>query len=334
MQSFLWRGTDFARGGALVAWSSVCRPFSDGGLGIRHLLHANSALLRKWVVRVLQPSDEMISCLLREAYGASLDWGEWALPCCGDSPLWRVFGGSSRWFSLSSGHSWGTGLISDFGRTTGWGRGDWLTAFPVSTALPRLRISQSGLHGLATGPRRYHLHSRTSEWLISWACSPSWQTLGLKRRPGSVWRQPRFSAKATYRLLCGQIPPRGLSHFSEMQAGLEATHSAEDSYIRMAPLTAVAHDPGRAPAHVSSQPCALPSLRWGPEDCSHLFFQCPLAQAAWRVAGVARLSVTSEEAFWRSLSGGFFRREADFCHSVGNLDPPERGCLQGNHPVR
>ena len=63
-------------------------------------------------------------------------------------------------------------------------------------------------------------------------------------------------------------------------------------------------------------------------------FQCPLAQAAWRVAGVARLSVTSEEAFWRSLSGGFFRREADFCHSVGNLDSPERGCLQGNHPVR
>ena len=87
MQSFLWRGTDFARGGALVAWSSVCRPFSDSGLGIRHLLHANSALLCKWVVRVLHPSDDMISCLLREAYGASLDWGEWAIPRRGDSPV-------------------------------------------------------------------------------------------------------------------------------------------------------------------------------------------------------------------------------------------------------
>ena len=58
-------------------------------------------------------------------------------------------------------------------------------------------------------------------------------------------------------------PPRGLSHYLEVQAGLEATHSTEDSYIRMASLTAAAHDPGRAPAHASSQPCELPSLRWG-----------------------------------------------------------------------
>ena len=87
MRSFLWRGADSARGGALVAWSSVCRPFSDGELNIRHLLHANSALLCKSVVQVLQPSDDMISCLLREAYGATLDWGEWATPWRGDSPV-------------------------------------------------------------------------------------------------------------------------------------------------------------------------------------------------------------------------------------------------------
>ena len=48
------------------------------------------------------------------------------------------------------------------------------------------------------------------------------------------------------------------------------------------------------------------------EDCSHLFFQCPLAQEAWRGAAVARLSVTSEETFWSSLLGGSFRREADW----------------------
>ena len=74
------------QGGALVAWSSVCRPFADGGLGIRHLHHANSTLLRKWVVRVMQPSKDLISRLLREAYGSTLDWGEWATPPRGDSP--------------------------------------------------------------------------------------------------------------------------------------------------------------------------------------------------------------------------------------------------------
>ena len=72
----------------------------------------------------------------------------------------------------------------------------------------------------------------------------------------------------------------------------------------------------------------------GPEDCSHLFFQCSLAQEAWRGAAVARLSVTSEEAFWSSLSGGSFRREADLCHTVGDMDPQERGHLQGHLPVR
>ena len=54
-----------------------------------------------------------------------------------------------------------------------------------------------------------------------------------------------------------------------------------------------------------------------------------LAQEVWRGATVVCLSVTSEEAFWSSLSGGLFqaegRLEANFCHTVGNLDPQERG---------
>ena len=162
MRSFLWRGTDSARGGAVVAWSSVCRPFSDGGLGIHHLLHPNSALLCKWVVRVLQPSNDMISCLLREAYGASLDWGEWVIPRRGDSPVMAGLRGILPMVQSFFRPQLGDGADFRF-----W-EDDWLTAFPVSTALPRSRTSQSSLHGLVTGPRHYHLHSRTSVWLISW----------------------------------------------------------------------------------------------------------------------------------------------------------------------
>ena len=76
MQSFFWHGADPCRGGALVAWSSVCRPFADGGLCIHHLQHANSSLLCKWVTRVMQPSDDLISHLLRESYGSTLDLDE------------------------------------------------------------------------------------------------------------------------------------------------------------------------------------------------------------------------------------------------------------------
>ena len=72
---------------------------------------------------------------------------------------------------------------------------------------------------------------------------------------------------ATSLLGQGDIPPtlwadapRGPSHYPEVQVGLEATHSAEDSDIRMASLTATAHDPGRAPTHASGHLCELPSL--------------------------------------------------------------------------
>ena len=163
MRSFFWRGADLGRGGALVAWSSVCRPFADGGLGIHHLQHANSALLCKWVARVMQPSEDLISHLLREVYSSSLDWDEWATPRRGDSPVIAGLRGIFRWFDLSSVPSWGAGLISDFGRTTGLGKGGWLMPSLVSTAWPQLRTSRSDLHGLAPGTRRYPRLFRTSD---------------------------------------------------------------------------------------------------------------------------------------------------------------------------
>ena len=134
MRSFFWRGADLGKGGALVAWSSVCRPFADGGLGIHHLQHANSALLCKWVARVMEPSEDLISHLLREAYSSTLEWGEWATPRRSDSPVIAGLQGSSCWLDLSFGLSWTTGLTSDFGRMAGLGRGGWLTPSLASTA--------------------------------------------------------------------------------------------------------------------------------------------------------------------------------------------------------
>ena len=87
MRRFFWSGSDTARGGALVAWSTVYRPVAHGGLGVRHLQHTNMALLSKWVTRVMKPSNDMVSILLHEAYGQSLDWSVWATPRRGDSPV-------------------------------------------------------------------------------------------------------------------------------------------------------------------------------------------------------------------------------------------------------
>ena len=48
------------------------------------------------------------------------------------------------------------------------------------------------------------------------------------------------------------------------------------------------------------------------EDCTHLFFECPLVQPVWAAAAVEGLDTTSADAFWRSLSQGPFRREAEW----------------------
>ena len=85
MRWFFWSGSDIARGGALVAWSTVCRPVAHGGPGVCHLQHTNMALLSKWEIRGMKPSNDMVSILFREAYGQSLECNAWATIRRGDS---------------------------------------------------------------------------------------------------------------------------------------------------------------------------------------------------------------------------------------------------------
>ena len=87
MRGFFWQGScpEEARGTALVTWETVCRPASQGGLGVQSLQYTNLALLTKWVGRLLQPSGDLLSVLLHDCYGASLDWLKWQTPQRGDS---------------------------------------------------------------------------------------------------------------------------------------------------------------------------------------------------------------------------------------------------------
>ena len=48
------------------------------------------------------------------------------------------------------------------------------------------------------------------------------------------------------------------------------------------------------------------------EDCSHLFFECPLVQPVWTTAVLGEIDVTAGDAFWRSICQGPFRREAEW----------------------
>ena len=76
MRGFFWRGPrqEGSRGVAVVAWETVCRPVSQGGLGVPLIQQAKMTLLTKWVARLMHPSGELVLTIFRDGYGASLDW--------------------------------------------------------------------------------------------------------------------------------------------------------------------------------------------------------------------------------------------------------------------
>ena len=65
MRDFLWKGHSNMKGGSKVAWKTVSRPFSEGGLGLKRLSDWNSAAMMKHLWKLIQPT-------------ASSSWAIWA----------------------------------------------------------------------------------------------------------------------------------------------------------------------------------------------------------------------------------------------------------------
>ncbi|KAK4384565.1 putative ribonuclease H protein [Sesamum angolense] len=59
MRNFLWKGNSTV-GYPKVAWSSVCRPKEEGGLGIRDILALNKALMCRHLWNVIQGNQSSI----------------------------------------------------------------------------------------------------------------------------------------------------------------------------------------------------------------------------------------------------------------------------------
>ena len=131
-------------------------------------------------------------------------------------------------------------------------------------------------------------------------------------RDAWIWRQSRFSAKATYRLLCGQMPPEDTHIIQRCRLIWKRRIRLKIRIFSWLLLRRRLMTRAVRQRMYPDSPENCPLRDGGFEDCSHLFFQCPLAQEVWWEAAVNRLSVTSEEAFWSSLSGGFFMREAEW----------------------
>ncbi|KAK4384724.1 putative ribonuclease H protein [Sesamum angolense] len=59
VRNFLWKGNS-AVGYPKVAWSDVCRPIEEGGLGIRDILALNKALMSRHLWNVIQNNQSSI----------------------------------------------------------------------------------------------------------------------------------------------------------------------------------------------------------------------------------------------------------------------------------
>ncbi|KAF9626497.1 hypothetical protein IFM89_034431 [Coptis chinensis] len=58
MRNFLWSGDPSIKKGVTIAWDKVCKPYREGGLGIRKLGEVNRVMLMKLVWRFLEGKDD------------------------------------------------------------------------------------------------------------------------------------------------------------------------------------------------------------------------------------------------------------------------------------
>ena len=120
------------------------------------------------------------------------------------------------------------------------------------------------------------------------------------------WRGSRFSARGAYKLLLDAEPPEDS----------DVVQRCRLLWRRRIPLKIKIF--GWLLIRGRLMTCAL-RQRYVPgadagcvmcsatmEDCTHLFFECPLVQTVWAATAVEGLDTTSADAFWRSLSQGPF----------------------------
>ena len=76
MKRFFWKGSGQGQnqGMVMVAWDKVCMPTRAGALGVLDLQAMNTALLTKWVAKVMNHQGDVTMQILKDQYGKNLNW--------------------------------------------------------------------------------------------------------------------------------------------------------------------------------------------------------------------------------------------------------------------
>ena len=137
------------------------------------------------------------------------------------------------------------------------------------------------------------------------------QNLSEATQDAWVWSGPSFTVRAVYRLLRDQGAPEDPILLQRCRLVWKRRLPLKIKIFAWLLLRRRLMTRSLRQCMFPDSPVECPLCARTVEDCQHLFFACSLAQEVWRAADVGRLVTTSEEAFWRSLSGGAFRREAE-----------------------
>jgi hypothetical protein len=137
-RKFLWSGLSNRSKISWVKWSNVCKPKSDGGLGVRDLRLTNISLLAKWRWKLLHPNPELWKDIVIAKYGVHVagtgQLGEDHIPRLSSS-WWRnicLLGNNGGWFESGISKMLGNGINTNFWTDT------WLGETSLANQFPRL----------------------------------------------------------------------------------------------------------------------------------------------------------------------------------------------------
>ena len=255
-------------------------------------------------------SKDLVVALLRDYYGATVDWTDWSTPRRGDS----AFISRLRPLFSSMQHLFRPRL-GDVASFRFW-EDDW-------AGIGRLRDLYPRLHALAIDPGVSVKSVSEAGWFPTLASSISDQRfedlaalqlavsqfqLTVEMADTWVWHGARFSARNIYH------------HLQELEGPSDTTmllKCCRITWKRRIPLKIKIFGwlllrqrlitRSFCQRFYSGSSAECPLCVSVSEDCSHLFFECLFAQASWRAASTSSLDVSTAESFWYSIAWGPFR---------------------------
>jgi hypothetical protein len=278
LSAFLWKGTSLSTSGAKVAWTSVCYPVQEGGLGIKRLATWNKAATLKHIWHLLTSKTSI--------------WTTWVhAVLLRDRSFWHINTSNPSWRKILQSRDWCRGWF-----LTGIGNGS-LTSLWYDYWLPHGKrlIDDFSLRTLtATGlpwTARVSDIIDNEQWQFP-PCSPelqaTWDSIWFLPCPSSqdvcTWKghpSGEFSIASAWELLRDVRPVTSIHHLLWFRG-----HIPRHSFILWLACRGRLRTMDRlhSVGILTNSTCILCGINM--ESHEHLFFECNFTGTVWRAINI------------------------------------------------